>query len=153
MKEAWSVHAGDWNEVGISRVQTLFHSAGLHPADDYLSRWPSQISAGQAQRVLIAMALLHEPAVIIADEPTSALDLLTQREILRLLSTLSTGHRTGMLFISHDIPAVAGFCDKVAILHEGTIVEAGAPAEVLKRPAHAYTRALVDAVPEWCRHS
>ncbi len=88
---------------------------------------PSQMSVGQAQRVLIAMAILHRPALLIADEATSALDVITQSEILALFRELNRSTGMAILYISHDLASVAGICDRIAILHQGEIVECGSP--------------------------
>jgi ABC-type dipeptide/oligopeptide/nickel transport system ATPase component len=120
------------------------------PGDEaFLRRFPGEISVGQAQRVLIVMALLHTPALLIADEPTSALDLITQREVLNLLATINRERHTAMLFISHDLAAVATLCHRIAILHDGAVVECGPSKEILFSPAHPYTRKLVEAMPKW----
>ena len=104
---------------------------------------------GQAQRVLIAMALLHTPPLLIADEPTSALDVITQREVLDLLTRIGKEHHMSMLFISHDLLTVAALCHRLAILHAGEIVECGDVKEVLAAPKHPYTKRLIGAVPKF----
>jgi ABC-type dipeptide/oligopeptide/nickel transport system ATPase component len=102
-----------------------------------------QLSVGLAQRVLIAMATLHRPPLLLADEPTSALDAITQGEILELFARLSRELDMAMLFISHDLRSVAAICDRVAILHEGEIVEMGASEEIFENPRHPYTQRLL----------
>jgi ABC-type glutathione transport system ATPase component len=147
-REAWIAHAKDWSGLGQDRVRSLLGSCGLTGDDEFLRRYPHQISVGQAQRVLIAMALLHDPILVIADEPTSALDLVVQREILDLLAGISAERRMSMIFISHDLQAVASLCHRIAILHDGTVVECGSTQEVLSRPVHPYTKLLLAAVPK-----
>jgi ABC-type dipeptide/oligopeptide/nickel transport system ATPase component len=98
--------------------------------------------------VLISMALLHEPVLLVADEPTSALDLITQREVLDLLARISAQRRMSILFISHDLQAVASLCDRLAILHQGTIVECNLTSTVLSSPKHPYTKLLLNAIPK-----
>jgi ABC-type dipeptide/oligopeptide/nickel transport system ATPase component len=105
------------------------------------------MSIGQAQRVLIAMAVMHRPALLIADEATSALDVITQSEILALFRELNRNSGMSILYISHDLASVAGICDRVAILHEGKIVETGETLQVLTDPRHVYTQRLVAAIP------
>jgi ABC-type dipeptide/oligopeptide/nickel transport system ATPase component len=105
------------------------------------------MSVGQAQRVLIAMAVMHRPALLIADEATSALDVITQSEILALFRELNRTSGMSILYISHDLASVAGICDRVAILHEGKIVESGSTNQVLTTPTHDYTRRLMAAMP------
>ena len=147
LREAWRAHSRERWETRRPEVAHLLASAGLPSDDEFLRRYPDQISIGQAQRVLIVMALLHDPALVIADEPTSALDLLTQREVLDLIGSLNLERRMSMLFISHDLLAVAAICHRIAILHEGRIVECRPAAEVLACPVHPYTRRLVSALP------
>ena len=111
--------------------------------DDFLRKYPAQMSVGQAQRVLIAMAVVHRPALLIADEATSALDVITQAEILKLFRELNQNSGMAILYISHDLASVAGICDRVAILHQGEIVESGSTQQVLTTPSHEYTRRLL----------
>ena len=111
--------------------------------------YPHQISGGQRQRVMIAMALALEPALIIADEPTTALDVTTQAQILRLFRELLTKHDSGVLMITHDFGVVADVADHVVVMRHGEVVERGEPEQVLNRPAHPYTRALIEAVPRF----
>ena len=106
------------------------------------------MSIGQAQRVLIAMAVLHRPALLIADEATSALDVITQSEILALFRELNRNFGMAVLYISHDLASVAGICDRVAILHDGRIVESGETLQVLTNPQNDYTRRLMAAMPK-----
>ncbi|MBY6092290.1 ABC transporter ATP-binding protein [Maritimibacter alkaliphilus] len=109
--------------------------------------YPHQISGGQRQRVMIAMALSLSPKLIIADEPTTALDVTTQLQILKLIRELQEQEGAGVLFITHDFGVVAEIADKVAVLRKGILVEQGPASEVLNNPQHAYTRALIGAVP------
>ena len=141
--ESWRAHRD-----GSPDLAQLLRSVNLPEEPDFLQRYPSQLSVGQAQRVLIAMAILHRPALLIADEPTSALDVVTQSEILKLLARLNREMGMAVLFISHDLLSVASFCHRVAILHEGRIVETNPAAEVFRAPRHPYTRALLAAIPQ-----
>ena len=115
---------------------------------DFLRKRASQLSVGQAQRVLIAMAIMHRPALLIADEATSALDVITQSEILELFARLNREIGMSILYISHDLPSVAGICQRIAILHEGQIVECGPTEQIFTAPVHAYTRRLMSALPQ-----
>jgi ABC-type dipeptide/oligopeptide/nickel transport system ATPase component len=110
------------------------------------------MSVGQAQRVLIAMAVMHRPALLIADEATSALDVITQSEILALFRELNRSSGMAILYISHDLASVAGICDRIAILHEGQIVETGPTEQVLLTPRHDYTQRLMAAMPKMPQH-
>jgi ABC-type dipeptide/oligopeptide/nickel transport system ATPase component len=105
------------------------------------------MSVGQAQRVLIAMAVMHRPALLIADEATSALDVITQSEILALFRQLNRATGMAILYISHDLASVAGICDRIAILHQGQIVECGATEQIFTNPQHEYTRRLMATLP------
>jgi ABC-type dipeptide/oligopeptide/nickel transport system ATPase component len=105
------------------------------------------MSVGQAQRVLIAMAVMHRPALLIADEATSALDVITQSEILALFARLNQETGTAILYISHDLASVAEICDRIAILHDGQIVECGTGDQIFANPQHEYTRRLIAAMP------
>jgi ABC-type dipeptide/oligopeptide/nickel transport system ATPase component len=147
LEEAWRVHRrGTRDECRRALLEAL-ENVSLPPEQDFLRRYPSQLSVGQAQRVLIAMAVLHRPPLLIADEPTSALDLITQAEILQLFAALS--HKFGMsiLYISHDLLSVATISQRVAVMHQGEIVECRNTAEIFREPAHPYTRELIRALP------
>ena len=125
----------------------LLASVSLPAEESFLRRYPRQLSVGQAQRLLIAMAILHRPALLIADEPTSALDVITQSEILRLFARLNRVLRMGILYISHDLLSIASLCCRIEILHEGEIVECGETEQIFRSPAHPYTRRLIAALP------
>src|SRR3712207_6624810 len=109
--------------------------------------YPHQLSGGQRRRVMITMALLMEPALLIADEPTTALDVTTQAQILRLIKELQSRRGTGVLFITHDFGVVAEIADRVVVMEGGRVVEQGPTAEILTRPKHSYTQMLIGAVP------
>jgi ABC-type glutathione transport system ATPase component len=142
--EAWRAHetGKEWK----TRTLGIFERVSLPATEEFLARYPRQLSVGQAQRVLIAMALLHRPTLLIADEPTSALDALAHSEVLDLLKSLSRELGVAMLYISHDLPAIAWLCDRLAILHQGSIVETGPAKELFENPRHEYTRALLSAL-------
>jgi ABC-type dipeptide/oligopeptide/nickel transport system ATPase component len=145
--EAWKAHAtgnGDGINEAVGRALTR---VGLPDDVEFRRRFPSQISVGQAQRVLIAIGVMHEPPLLIADEPTSALDAVTQSEILHMFATLNQSLGCAVLYISHDLQSVASLCQRVAILHEGEIVESGSTTSVVLRPQHPYTRQLLSSAP------
>ncbi|HUJ20067.1 MAG TPA: ABC transporter ATP-binding protein [Bryobacteraceae bacterium] len=146
-REAWDAHSEAPFREFEPRVMDLLASASLPTTGDFLRRYPAQLSVGLAQRVLIAMALVHHPALILADEPTSALDMITQSEILDLLARLNRETGTAILYISHDLLSVAALCHRVAILHERRIVECGPVARIFTAPRHPYTKQLIAAVP------
>lgn len=143
--EAWRAHNPEaklWKE----RALELFDLVSLPAEDGFLDRYPRQLSVGQAQRVLIAMAILHRPRLLIADESTSALDAITQSEILALFQRLNRELNMAMLFISHDLLSVASVCQRIAILQNGRIIESGSTQQMFREPRTEDTRALLQAV-------
>ena len=155
LNEAWRAHS-DRNATSEDcdrAIQSALKSVSL-PSDqnnddrDFLRKRASQLSVGKAQRVLIAMAILHRPALLIADEATSALDVITQSEILELFARLNREIGMSILYISHDLPSVAGICQRIAILHQGEIVESGSTEQIFTAPVHPYTRRLMSALPQ-----
>jgi len=128
-------------------IREALTNVSLPSDDEFLKRFPAQLSVGQAQRVLIGMAILHKPSLLIADEATSALDAITAAEILTLFADLNQKLGMSILFISHDLPSVANLCHRVAILHQGEVVEIAPPAELFAHPQHPYTKQLVAALP------
>lgn len=147
LRETWRAHASGSSEDCDSAIRTALQSVSLPSDDDFLRKYPGQMSVGQAQRVLIAMAVVHRPALLIADEATSALDVITQAEILKLFRELNRNSAMAILYISHDLASVAGICDRVAILHQGQIVESGITRHVLTTPSHEYTQRLLASMP------
>jgi ABC-type glutathione transport system ATPase component len=147
LTESWRAHASGSRSDCERAIHETLDSVSLPSTDDFLNKYPSQMSIGQAQRVLIAMAVLHRPALLIADEATSALDVITQSEILVLFRELNRNFGMAILYISHDLASVAGICDRVAILHEGKIVESGDTLQVLTKPQNDYTKRLMAAMP------
>jgi peptide/nickel transport system ATP-binding protein len=146
-KEAWKAHRpsdGDrWRREAFEALEL----ASLTGVPAILDCYPRQLSVGLAQRVLIALAILHRPALVIADEPTSALDVITQSEILRLFDELNRRLGTSILYISHDLLSVASLSHRVAILNGGMIVETGLTEQIFASPADAYTARLIAALP------
>jgi ABC-type glutathione transport system ATPase component len=148
LQEAWRAHAEGTSQECLAAVRSALHSVRLEGENEFLRRRPSQLSVGQAQRVVIAMAILHRPALLIADEATSALDTITQSEILRLFARLNREMGMAVLYISHDLLSVAALCHRIAILHDGRIAECGTPENIFVSPRHEYTRRLVAALPK-----
>jgi peptide/nickel transport system ATP-binding protein len=130
-----------------SRLLGILREVALPDPERILASYPHQLSGGQRQRIMIAMALVLEPALLIADEPTTALDVTTQAQILRLVQELQARHGTGVLFITHDFGVVAEIAHRVAVLRLGELVELGAKEDVLRQPRHDYTKMLIASVP------
>jgi peptide/nickel transport system ATP-binding protein len=147
LEEAWRVHKqGSKDECRSALIEAL-ENVSLPADNDFLKRYPSQLSVGQAQRVLIAMAAIHRPPLLIADEPTSALDIITQSEILQLFADLSRKFGMSILYISHDLLSVATISHRVAVMEKGHIVECRETAQLFRHPEHAYTQQLIRALP------
>jgi oligopeptide/dipeptide ABC transporter ATP-binding protein len=133
---------------GRKRAIAAFHDVFLPDTHLLFDKYPHQMSGGQLQRVMIAMAIACEPDLLIADEPTTALDVTVQAQIILLLRDLSVKKKLSILFITHDLSVVASLCDNVAVMYAGQIVETGTVTEVLNSPAHPYTQKLTQAVPK-----
>jgi peptide/nickel transport system ATP-binding protein len=125
----------------------LLREVGLTDPEARLDAYPHQLSGGMRQRVMIAMALSCEPALLVADEPTTALDVTVQAQILDLLTELRRGRRMAILLITHDLGVVAEVCDRVIVMYAGQVVESGRIEEIFSHPRHPYTRGLVDSLP------
>jgi ABC-type dipeptide/oligopeptide/nickel transport system ATPase component len=142
IEEAWRAH-----ERGKPETVSLMRSVSLPSDPAFLRQYPRTLSVGMAQRFVIALAILHRPALLLADESTSALDTVTQAEILSLFARLRKAHGLAILYISHDLASVASLCDRVAILKQGTVVEEAEVAQIFREPRHTYTRQLIAAIP------
>lgn len=130
------------------RALRMFEAVGIPDPESRLNAWPHELSGGMAQRVLIAMALMNGPRLLIADEPTTGLDVTVQAQILDLLRELMTTQNMGVIIITHDLGIVAHYCDRMAVMFAGVIVEMGPVADVFARPTHPYTQNLMSATPE-----
>jgi oligopeptide transport system ATP-binding protein len=145
LAEPLIVHQTVQPDKVAGRVAELMEKVGLSPR--FMQKYPHEFSGGQRQRIAIARALALEPKVIIADEPVSALDVSIQAQILNLLSSLCREMNLTLIFIAHDLSVVKHISDRVAVMYLGKIVELGPAADVIERPRHPYTRALVSAIP------
>ena len=146
IEEAISVHENFPKNELNKRVGELLNIVGI--PKDRINSYPDELSGGQRQRVMIAMAISCSPKLLIADEPTTALDVTVQAQILNLLNSLKLKFKMTMLFITHDFGVVEDIADDVAVMYQGKIVEQGTVINVLKKPKHPYTKALLDCVPD-----
>lgn len=138
------VERGARHALAIAQLR----SVRLANAEQIVARYPHELSGGQCQRVLIAMAFSGKPALVVADEPTTALDVLTQAQIMRLIADQQATNGTAMLFITHDLRLAAQVCENVAVMYAGDMVEFGPAADVLGAPTHPYTRSLLASMPK-----
>ncbi len=132
----------------VEKVKEAIESIGLVPADDYMYRYPHQLSGGQRQRIAIARAIILKPSFIAADEPTSMLDVSVRAGILNLLLELKNKMGLTMMFITHDLTTASYMCDRIAVMYQGRIVEIGPTKQIIQRPSHPYTKALVSVVKD-----
>jgi peptide/nickel transport system ATP-binding protein len=133
--------------AAMKRAADLLADVHIREPELVLRRYPHELSGGMRQRVLIAQAFSLNPQLIIADEPTTALDVTVQKQVLRLIRQLQTGHKTTLIFVTHDLGVVAQLCDKMTVLYGGKVLEQGPVGDVLAAPSHPYTRALLLANP------
>ncbi len=144
--EAWRTHKGGSRRVAMQAAVDLLEQVRIRDPSRVAEAYPHELSGGMGQRVMIAMMLAPDPELLIADEPTSALDATVQAEILRLIEDLVSRRGMGLLLISHDLPLVGHFCDRVAVMYAGRVVEELRAGE-LARAKHAYTRGLLGCMP------
>lgn len=145
--EAAVTRGGMQRAVAEQRAVALFRSLQLPNPEIFGKRYPHQVSGGQLQRAMTAMAMICQPDLIVFDEPTTALDVTVQAQILDLLRRLQDSHAMAMILITHNFGVVAEMCDDVAVMYAGRIVECGPVAQVLSRPRMRYTEALLRSVP------
>ncbi len=145
--ESLALHQGISGDAARGRILELLNRVGIRDAESRLASYPHQLSGGQRQRVMIAMALANKPDILIADEPTTALDVTIQAQILELLAELKESEGMGVLFITHDLAVVRRIADRVCVMKDGEIVEAGPTAEIFANPQHPYTQKLLAAEP------
>src|ERR1700735_1241704 len=147
MIEAVRAHTNLSHAQARARSRDALGMVGIPSPDERLSAYPHQFSGGMRQRAAIAIALLHNPDVLIADEPTTALDVTIQAQILSEVQKLATTYGTGLIWITHDLSVIAGLADDIAVMSAGRIVETGDADAVLDRPLHPYTHGLIGSVP------
>jgi peptide/nickel transport system ATP-binding protein len=144
--EAWRTHKGGSKRQAMAAAIDLLDQVRIRNPQRVASAYPHELSGGMGQRVMIAMMLAPDPELLIADEPTSALDATVQAEILRLMDELVTRRGMGLLLISHDLPLVGRFCDRVVVMYAGQVMEELAGSN-LAHANHPYTRGLLDCLP------
>lgn len=152
IEEVFELHSDLPKAARAREARRLVEEMHLPEPDRILHSYPHQLSGGQCQRVVIAMALAMSPKLLIADEPTTALDVTTQAQVLKLIRELRDHHGHGIIFITHDLGVVADIADRIAVMRYGEVVELGSAAQVLKSPQHDYTKALIAAVPSLVPH-
>ncbi|MEU3825989.1 ATP-binding cassette domain-containing protein [Streptomyces sp. SID486] len=147
LAEMFVVHRGASRKQARARAVELMERVRIPAAAQRVRDYPHQFSGGMRQRIMIAMALALEPALIIADEPTTALDVTVQAQVMELLAELQREYRMGLVLITHDLGVVADVADRIAVMYAGKIVESAPVRDLYKAPAHPYTRGLLDSVP------
>jgi oligopeptide/dipeptide ABC transporter ATP-binding protein len=145
--EVYQLHSNLKRKEMKERAVDLFKLVGIPDADEKVMAFPHEMSGGQAQRVMIAMALALDPKLLIADEPTTALDVTIQAQILDLMRELKNTKNTAMILITHDLGVIAEMADRVAVMYAGAILEQAEVRELFKRPLHPYTQGLLDSIP------
>jgi peptide/nickel transport system ATP-binding protein len=145
--ELLELHGIGTAEERLAGARAGLVEVGLPDDDEFLARYPHQLSGGQVQRVALAMAFLPRPKVLVLDEPTTGLDVTTQGMVLKTMSELCRSHQVAALYVTHDLAVVANIADRVAVMYAGRIIELGPRDAMFRSPAHPYTRALLDAIP------
>jgi oligopeptide/dipeptide ABC transporter ATP-binding protein len=147
IQKAHERRSGASDEAFRRRAMEVLEQVGIPDVQDRIGDYPHQFSGGMRQRIMIASALMLEPALLIADEPTSALDVTLEAQIVELLRRLRETHGTAIVFISHDLGVVSQICDRVVVMYAGRAVEEGDVVSIFERPRHPYTQALLAAIP------
>ena len=148
INEPLEIHRVGTKETRSEMVLDALRQVKLEPAPDIAKQYPHMLSGGQRQRIVIARALVVKPKVIIADEPVSMLDVSIRAEILELLNEIKKKNKISFIYITHDLATAKYFADRIIILYEGQIVETGNIIDVLTKPQHPYTEALIEAISE-----
>lgn len=147
LEEVYIEHGKGNRKEARERAEFLLEKVGIIAPTERLSQYPHQLSGGLRQRMMIAMTLMCDPALIIADEPTTALDVTMQAQTLNLLRSLQKEFNTGLILITHDLGVVARMADRVMVMYAGRAVETGTAAEVFDQPNHPYTQGLINCIP------
>ena len=147
LAEMFTVHRGLSRKDARAKAVELMDRVRIPAARERVRQYPHQFSGGMRQRIMIAMAIALEPALIIADEPTTALDVTVQAQVMELLAELQREYRMGLILLTHDLGVVADVADRIAVMYAGRIVESAPVHDIYKAPAHPYTRGLLDSIP------
>jgi peptide/nickel transport system ATP-binding protein len=130
-----------------SEVASILKSVRIGDAEDVMERYPHQLSGGQNQRIMLAMALAEKPSLLIADEPTTALDVTTQAQVLLLLKEIKEKSKMSIIYVTHDLAVAASISDRIAVLYGGMVQEIGPARQILSDPKHPYTLGLIKSIP------
>jgi oligopeptide transport system ATP-binding protein len=141
------IHENTSRDEALKRAVTMLEEAGVPDAAKRIRSYPHEFSGGMRQRVMIAMALITKPELLIADEPTTALDVTVQAQILELVKKMQRERGMAVIWITHDLGVVAGFCQRVQVMYAGRVVESGVTEKIYAHPSHPYTRALQKSIP------
>ena len=145
--EMFRVHRGMNKSDALERAVKLMQRVQIPAAKERVKAYPHQFSGGMRQRIMIAMAIALDPAVLIADEPTTALDVTVQAQIMALLQELQEERQMGLILITHDLGVVADVADKIAVMYAGRIVERADVFDLYRQPGHPYTKGLLESIP------
>ena len=147
LSEALRVHQKLSKKEAMERVKEILTQVGITNVDQRVKQYPHELSGGMRQRVMIAMGMICKPKLLIADEPTTALDVTIQAQILELMKDIQKQTGMAVIFITHNLGVVADICDRVAVMYAGHLVEKGSVEDIFYRPAHPYTRGLLNSMP------
>ncbi len=147
VSEPIRVHEGESRAKAWTRARELLKAVRIPSPETRLTQYPHEMSGGMRQRIVGAIGIACEPRLLIADEPTTSLDLTIQAQYLKLLGDLQKAHGLALIFITHNLGIVAKMCDQLAVMYAGRVVESGPVSQIFNRPAHPYTRALLNSIP------
>ena len=148
LDEGLALHRRDLDaKARTQRILNMLEKVGIQDPSSAMKAWPHEFSGGMRQRMMLASVMLLEPALLIADEPTTALDAVVQRDVLELMAALAREQNTAVLMISHDLPMVACYTERIVVMEKGEVVESGDTQSILATPRHPYTRKLLEAMP------
>jgi peptide/nickel transport system ATP-binding protein len=148
MEEALILHRKHDSRTRMAMMSDMLKRIGINDVNSALAAYPHEFSGGMRQRIMLASVMLLKPRLLIADEPTTALDAIVQRDVMDLMVSLARDNGTSILLISHDLPLVSRYCDRIVVMHQGHMVESGDARSVLERPSKPYTKNLVASLPK-----